>query len=255
VNNKPNKLEQDIVSLLQKHQPEFLRWCEIIDSLWQMPAYKNRYKNRTVFGASVSRRLALLEAAGKLDHMENCYRTPQSRKAEADNIRKAVEEMRKEFYYLKDPTLTEVACKVGKPPATVEPLLYAQAQQTGWTPPDETTQTEAQDAINLAGWLNAEKNNQITPERKPRCEQAKARASKRTRQIAQNLLECFPNLIPKIFIDDRLMWPEETAAAWYRTFKTESPGPRQSPSGVSIAFTHPKLSEELRPPWNNPFSE
>ena len=251
---KPDKLEENIVSLLQRHQPEFLRWCEIVDSLWQMPAYKNRYKNRTGFGARVTNILALLEAAGKLDHLENGYRTPQQSKAETDNVKKAVEELRKEFYYLKDPTLNEVACKVGKPPATIEPLLYAQAQQTGWSPPDETTQTEAQDAINLAGWLNAEKNNQITPQRKPRLEQTKARASKRTRQIAQNLLENFPNLVPTV-IDDRLIWPDETEAAWYRTFKTKSPASRQPSSGVGIAFAHPKLNKDLGPPRNSPFSE
>jgi len=58
----PKKLSivvQDILSLLQKTEPEMLLWREIKARLW--PLHKNRYKDKKVFGAALSNYLTKYE--------------------------------------------------------------------------------------------------------------------------------------------------------------------------------------------------
>jgi hypothetical protein len=120
-------------------------------------------------------------------------------------------------------------------PGIVEPTAYALIRETGWSEPDENAQTEAKDALNLAGWLNAEKNGQVPAFLKQECEEAKARASESTQRKAQKILTNYPELTPKI-VQRLLIWPDETRAVWYKVFKTEPPAPRFAPPGVGAAF-------------------
>lgn len=192
---------------------------------------------------AVTYKLKLLEAGGKLELRGNCYRTPQSSKAERDRIIVAIEELRNELRFFREPKIVEVAERVSKTPDEVAPAIYALATETGWSEPDENTQIEAKDSINLAGWLNAEENHEISAELKPRSDEAKAQASKKTQQRAQNIRKYFPNLVPKI-IETYLIWPDATRAVWYQIFKTEPPSPRLASSGKSFAFPEPKIATE-----------
>ncbi len=58
--DKLDMLEGDIVSLLRKHEPNMLRWNEIVENLWQ--TYQYRYKDRKGFGVAVNGKLKLLVA-------------------------------------------------------------------------------------------------------------------------------------------------------------------------------------------------
>ncbi len=218
---KLDLLGERIISLLRRREPEFLRWSEIVNDLWQEP-FTKRYKDRRGFGVAVTNKLRLLEAGGKIEHEGHCYRIRQSSEAERDTVRAALEELRKEFRYLRDPRVKEIAERIGKPPGVVEPIVYALIRETGWSEPDENAQTDARDAVNLAGWLNAEKNGGVPAFLKWQCDEAKARASDSGRRRAQNILTNYPELTPRI--QERLLeWPDETRAVWYRVFKTEAP--------------------------------
>ncbi len=53
-----DQFSQDIVDFLSKHEPNMLRWIEIIEGLW--PKYKFKYKDEKVFGVALSQKLKKL---------------------------------------------------------------------------------------------------------------------------------------------------------------------------------------------------
>ena len=74
--DKLDSLEQDIVSLLQKHEPNMLRWSEIVENLWQ--TYQFRYKDRKGFGVAVTSKLKLLVVKSIISQQEHFYGMPNS---------------------------------------------------------------------------------------------------------------------------------------------------------------------------------
>lgn len=74
--DKLDGLEYDIVSLLQKHEPDMLRWNEVVKSLWE--TYKFKYKDEKGFGTAVTNKLNLLVASGKVKHEGLYYGSPSS---------------------------------------------------------------------------------------------------------------------------------------------------------------------------------
>jgi hypothetical protein len=69
--SKPDNLEYDIISLLQKHEPKMLRWSEIVRSLWDTNQFK--YKDKKGFGVAVTSKLNLLVAGNKIKKEEIYY--------------------------------------------------------------------------------------------------------------------------------------------------------------------------------------
>jgi hypothetical protein len=164
--------------------------------------------------------------------------------SDAEKIRKAIEELRNEFRFFKEPTAKDVALKVGINPTTVESILYELAPQTGWSETDEKTEKkDAEDALNLAGYLACEKSAESNPELKQKLEEAKAKASKRVQQRAQKILNNYPNLVPKID-STYLVWPKQTQTEWYRIFKTQPPIPHKPSEGIGIAFPRKNQKNE-----------
>lgn len=74
--DKLDNLEYDIISLLQKHEPDMLRWVEVVKSLWE--TYKFKYKDEKGFGTAVTNKLNLLVASGKVKHEGLYYGSPSS---------------------------------------------------------------------------------------------------------------------------------------------------------------------------------
>jgi hypothetical protein len=137
----------------------------------------------------------------------------------------------------------EVVSKVGMSPRKVEPILYSLAHETGWIEPDENTEKDAKDAINLAIWLNGEEKGEVTTELKPMFEKVKAKASKDVQKRAKSILKNCPELVSGVNMN-RMTWPEQTKAKWYQVFRTEAPAPILRSEGVGIAF--PKQNHEKK---------
>jgi len=158
--------------------------------------------------------------------------------SQVENVRKALEESRCELAFFREPSVKEVAYRVGKIPEVVKPILYALAPETGWKEPDNNAERDAKDAINIAGWLLLREKGEQNYELEALLNQKLNKASKDTLRRAQAIRRNCPNLIPKVALDD-IVWPEETKMRWHQVFGTAPPVSRPS-SGVGIAFPRRK---------------
>ena len=74
---KLDKLSQDIISLLEKHEPNMLRNNEICSSLW--PSYEFHYKDKKGFGVRVSQILPRLVDEKRIKRDDIWYGTVKSK--------------------------------------------------------------------------------------------------------------------------------------------------------------------------------
>jgi hypothetical protein len=127
----------------------------------------------------------------------------------------------------------EVAVKVGETPETLRPILFGLAPKIGWREPDkEEAEKEAENAINLAGWMNwLQKGGQDHELNKMAKEEMQAASTKAIAR-AMKILESHPELAPEVKpayygkgygtagLDP---WPEETRRVWERVFIKKPP--------------------------------
>ncbi len=59
---KLDNLSKDIVTFLEKNEPNMLRWTEITEGLW--PSYRFKYKDENGFGVALTRKLKFLKKEG-----------------------------------------------------------------------------------------------------------------------------------------------------------------------------------------------
>jgi hypothetical protein len=113
------------------------------------------------------------------------------KEAEAERriVRAAMEELRSEFRFFKEPTVNDVACRAGKHPEIVKSILYALAPETRWKEPQEHAEREAKDAINLAGWLRWKQKGERNSQLEALSTEAINNASKDTERRAQDTRE------------------------------------------------------------------
>jgi hypothetical protein len=164
------------------------------------------------------------------------------------SVRKAVEELRRQLFFLREPTVTEVALKTGRTPETVRPILYKLAPKIGWREQGgEEAEKEAEEAVNLAGWLSWLKKGEENQELRWRAEEAVGKAPPNVVERAEKILENFPEMAPEAKPSSRKVsdtgrfftsaglaaWPEEAKKAWRRAFLKESPS---SASGSRTFF-------------------
>lgn len=154
-------------------------------------------------------------------------------KAEVENVRKALEDLRCELRFFIEPTVKQVACRAGKHPELVESILYALAPETRWKEPQEHAEREAKDAINLAGWLRWKQKGERNSQLEALSTEAINNASKDTERRAQDILENYPDLVPKVN-GTELQWPEETKKKWRQIFSSEPPPPQYW--GIGVGF-------------------
>ncbi|MCW4046324.1 MAG: hypothetical protein NWE99_02005 [Candidatus Bathyarchaeota archaeon] len=138
-------------------------------------------------------------------------------------IKNAVEELRHEFRFLREPTFNEVALKTG--------ILNAQQLRTdlilaGWkNEPQERVKKNAEAALNLAAWLLYKAKGNHNLSLMARCKKAIDSADLDTLKHAQIILKHYPDIVP-IVEATQLRWSEETTAKWIQVFSDEPPAPQ-----------------------------
>jgi len=152
-----------------------------------------------------------------------------------EKVKNAVEELRREFMFLKEPSVKEVAVKVGELPERVRPLLFNLAPKIGWIEQDkDEVEKEAEKAINLAGWMMWLQKGEQNQELAKMAEEAMQTALSHTVETAKRILENVPQIVPEAkpissgpyhHVAAGLEWREETLKAWQRVFKSEPPAP------------------------------
>jgi len=143
---------------------------------------------------------------------------------EVEWVRKGLEDLRFEFRFFREPTVKEVACRVGMRPEIVESVLYELAPKTGWEEPHENAEKMAVDVINLAGWLCWKQRNEQNPQMQALADREIGRASKETLRRAQKIVENYPDLVPSVSLQE-IVWPEKTKSMWTEVFGSEAPSP------------------------------
>ncbi len=153
-------------------------------------------------------------------------------------VEKAVEELRFQLSFLREPTVREVAAKIGKTPETVRPILYELAPRIGWREQDvREAEKEAEEAINLAGWLSwldkNEENHELAKMAQEAIQTASSHVIERAKRIMQNFPELVPEAKPSSSTGDSRSriwttagldkWPEKTKIAWKKAFLKEAP--------------------------------
>jgi len=143
---------------------------------------------------------------------------------DVERVRKALEELRFEFCFFKEPTVKEVARRAGLPPELVESVLYEHAPETGWGEPPENPRKEAENAINLAGWLCWKQKGVKDSIAEGLAAEAINNASPDVRKKAELIVKSFPDLVP--VVGRRILeWPLETQRRWRQLFGSTPPGP------------------------------
>lgn len=137
-------------------------------------------------------------------------------------VKNAVEELRREFRFFREPTFNEVVLKTG--------FLNSQWLRTGlhlcgWkSESEEEAKRTAEEAINLAAWLGFKESGELNPQLIALSKKAINNASTSAIAKAQVILKNFPELVPKINAG-KLGWPDETKKKWIQVFGSEPPAP------------------------------
>ncbi len=168
------------------------------------------------------------------EYVKQAEFSPQLKEA----VRAAVERQRRELKFLREPTVKEVASAVGKTPEAVRPALYEAAPELGWVEQEEgEVEREAENAINLAGWLKWLKKGEQNSELAKMAEDALKAAPQHTLEMAKRILENSPEIVPEAkpstsspwhYAAAGLEWNNETLKAWRRIFKSKPPAPHRS---------------------------
>ena len=143
--------------------------------------------------------------------------------AEIGKVKKAVDELKHEFRFFREPTPNEVALKSGCLDSQIIRLglLFA-----GWKEGQsiEEAKWTAEEAINLATWLRFNESGELNPQLIASSKKAIDKASMSAIAKAQVILKNYPELVPRINAG-KLEWPDETKNKWMQVFGSEPPAP------------------------------
>jgi hypothetical protein len=147
---------------------------------------------------------------------------PSKFSLELGNVRQALEDLRHELRFLREPSFNEVAIKAScLTPDTVRIALMLSRWQDK---PLDWAKFAAEETLNLAAWINCknsgEQNNKLIALSRKAINSASLDAIKR----AQVILKNYPELVPKVG-SNQLIWPEETKIKWVEVFADEPPAP------------------------------
>jgi len=142
-------------------------------------------------------------------------------KAEFFKVKNAVNELRREFRFFREPTFNEVALKSG--------CLNAQRLRdylvlTFWKDDSDEAERTAEQAIDLAAWLRFRQSGQLDPRLIALSKKAIDSASMDVLVRARLILKTYPELVPTIN-SGKLEWPDETKKKWIQVFGSEPPAP------------------------------
>lgn len=142
---------------------------------------------------------------------------------EVEIVREALNSLRGKLTFFREPTLEEIALKLGREP---EPVLVMLLGLAGWKrqSPREAEKT-AEDAINLTGWLRWRKEGKQDPELEALYKEAMHRSLTSTIERAQDIFKNYPFLAPHVGYS-RIEWPRITKDSWRHIFHSEPPEPK-----------------------------
>jgi hypothetical protein len=159
------------------------------------------------------------EALNERQHSEQERSSLIRFRSEAAAVKNALEELRHEFRFFREPTLNEVALKSGcfaDSSYMKDYLLLA-----GWKPPRlydlDFIKSLAEHAINLAAWLRFKTSGELNPRLIARSKEAIDTASMSAIESAQEILKKYPELVPEIN-ETGLKWPDEAKKKWIEVF-------------------------------------
>jgi len=81
---------------------------------------------------------------------------------------------------------------------------------------------EAEDAIDLAGWLSFKKRGEQNLKLEALSNEALSKASDDTLNRAQTMSKNYAGLFPKVTLTE-IRWPEETKITWYKILGSDAP--------------------------------
>jgi len=144
-------------------------------------------------------------------------------------IREALEELRRELRFFREPTFNEVALKSERLDSKI---LRTGLTLAGWKPQSqEEAKRTAEEAINLAGWLRFKEKGELNPQLVALSKKAIDAASLDAVGRAQVILKNYPDLVPKVDVTT-LRWPDETKVKWMQIFGGEPPAPQYWGTGI-----------------------
>jgi len=135
-------------------------------------------------------------------------------------VRKALEVLRHELRFFREPTSNEVALRSG---FLDESLFCTFLDWAGWkSQPVNEAKWVAERAINLASWLCFKDSGDLNPKLILLCNKALDAASMSVIERARIILKNYPGLVPKIG-ETGLRWSDEAKAKWIQAFGCEPP--------------------------------
>jgi hypothetical protein len=142
---------------------------------------------------------------------------------EVEIVREALNSLRCKLTFFREPTLEEVAFKLGREPGPVLEMLLGFA---GWKrqSPRKAEKT-AEKAINLAGWLRWRKEGKQDPELETLYQKAIQGSLTGTIERAQAIFKNCSFLATSVGYS-RIEWPRITKDCWRQVFHSEPPEPK-----------------------------
>jgi hypothetical protein len=144
-------------------------------------------------------------------------------KYEVGTVRQALEDLRREFAFLREPTFNEVALKSGcmdsstvRIGLTLGSWKCKSAEEAEWT---------AEKAIDLAGWLKVKEKGDLDPRLIKSANKAIEAASIDVVKKAQDILRNYPELVADVTVKG-VSWPDEMKTKWVKVFGCAPPIPR-----------------------------
>ena len=144
-------------------------------------------------------------------------------KAELEIVGEALNILRGKLTFFREPTLEEVALKLGREPGPVLEMLLGFASWKRQSPRE--AEKMAENAINLAGWLRWRKEGKQDPELETLYQKAIQGSLTGTIERAQAIFKNCSFLAPSVEYS-RIEWPRITKDCWRQVFHSEPPEPK-----------------------------
>ena len=118
-------------------------------------------------------------------------------KGQSREIITIMEELQDEMSLFREPTINEIALRAGIAPEIIKATLMTLTEQQKWKiQSQQQAESEARDAINLAGWLGWKEKGESNPRREGLYRLAVNSTSPEILKRANNTLKCYPDLVP-----------------------------------------------------------
>jgi len=142
---------------------------------------------------------------------------------EVASVQKAVEELRREYRFFREPTSNEVALRTSCPDSDALRIgmTFEHCKPESW----QGAMWLAEKAINLAGWLHFKQSGDLNPQLVALSNEALDKASMEAIRKAQDILKKYPELVP-VIEKTALVWSSETKAKWVEVFGYPAPVPQ-----------------------------